>query len=94
MANTSEEPIVDGVPIPKGNFEIQTEIELDLGKCTVRQLQGILGEFSFCLKPNFLVKLFAQKLTVQFRHSRQTLDDINLESDLTIYFSLDFLLLR
>ena len=46
VADSPDEPVVDGIPIPKENFEVQAEIELDLGRCTVRQLKGILGKFA------------------------------------------------
>ena len=45
VGDSSDEPVVDGITIPKGNYEVQTEIELDLGQCNVRQLKGILGKF-------------------------------------------------
>ena len=69
MADTPDEPMVDDIPIPKGNYEVQTEIELDLGVCTVPQMKAILGRFFFIFlffqyqpEANFWLIYSAQKV--------------------------------
>ena len=50
VADSPDEPVIDGIPIPKGDFEVQTEIELDLARLSVRQLKGVLGKSIHCFE--------------------------------------------
>ena len=42
VGDTADPPVVDGVPIPRGFYEVRQEIEINFSHCTVPQLQGIL----------------------------------------------------
>ena len=42
VGDTDDQPIIEGVPIPRNFYEIRQEIEINFSHCTVPQLQGIL----------------------------------------------------
>ena len=48
--------VVDGVPIPKAEYRLHREVEINLEMCNVRQFKGILGKFFVCGETLFLLQ--------------------------------------
>ena len=45
VGDTADQPVVEGVPIPRTFYEVRQEIEINFSHCTVQQLQGILCKY-------------------------------------------------
>ena len=54
VGDTADQPVIEGVPIPRQFYDVRQEIEINFSHCTIRQLQGILCKskriFFFFLK--------------------------------------------